>query len=72
MRKHNPIEHDGPLNEAALDPIALEAIGRALRAHYDDLVQPSLPDKFMELLARLEAEERLSNADRLLQGRTGR
>jgi hypothetical protein len=60
MRKRNPMEHDGPLNEAALDPVALEAIGRALRAHYDDLVQAPLPDKFLELLARLEAEQRLS------------
>jgi hypothetical protein len=39
---------------ACPDPKALEAIGRALAAHYADLVQAPLPDKFAELLARLE------------------
>ena len=43
--------------EAALDPKVLEAIGRALKAHYDELVQAPLPEKFLELLARLEAAE---------------
>jgi Anti-sigma factor NepR len=36
------------------DPKAAEAIGRALEAHYADLVQAPLPDKFLDLLARLE------------------
>jgi len=35
-----------------------EAIGRSLRAHYDDLIHAPVPDKFLELLARLEAQER--------------
>ena len=35
----------------------LETIGRALKAHYDDLVHAPLPDKFLDLLARLEKEE---------------
>jgi hypothetical protein len=39
---------------AAPDPKALEAIGRALEAHYASLVQAPLPDKFVDLLARLE------------------
>jgi hypothetical protein len=39
---------------AAPDPKAVEAIGRALAAHYADLVQAPLPDKFMQLLTRLE------------------
>ena len=51
----NPAQAD-----AALDPKALEAIGRALKAHYDDLVEAPLPDKFAELLARLEVEEELA------------
>jgi len=42
----------------APDPKAVEAIGRALAAHYAALVQAPLPDKFAELLARLEVEER--------------
>ncbi|HEY5204684.1 MAG TPA: NepR family anti-sigma factor [Roseiarcus sp.] len=32
---------------------AVQAIGRALEAHYADLVQAPLPDKFLQLLARL-------------------
>ena len=35
----------------------LEAIGRALKAHYDDLLDEPLPAKFLELLDRLEAAE---------------
>lgn len=45
---------------AAPDPKALEAIGRALEAHYADLVQAPLPEKFAELLARLDVGERVS------------
>jgi hypothetical protein len=33
---------------------AVQAIGRALEAHYADLVQAPLPDKFLQLLTRLE------------------
>lgn len=40
-----------------LDPRSQEAIGKALKAHYDDLVRSPVPDKFMELLDRLEANE---------------
>jgi hypothetical protein len=40
--------------EAVPDPKAAEAIGRALEAHYADLIKAPLPDKFLELLARLE------------------
>jgi hypothetical protein len=29
-------------------------IGKHLRAHYDDIVNEPVPDKFMELLAKLE------------------
>jgi hypothetical protein len=37
-----------------------EAIGRSLKAHYDDLVHAPIPDKFLELLARLEMKEQRS------------
>ena len=40
-----------------LDTRSQEAIGKALKAHYDDLVRSPVPDKFMELLDRLEAKE---------------
>ena len=45
---------------AAPDPKAVEAIGRALAAHYADFVQAPLPDKFMQLLTRLEVGVRVS------------
>jgi len=64
MTKSNPVENptsnaaeDPTLNGAALDPKVLETIGRALKAHYNDLVHAPLPDKFLSLLARLESEE---------------
>jgi Anti-sigma factor NepR len=44
------------LDIAAPDAKAVEAIGRALEAHYASLVQAPLPDKFVELLARLEGD----------------
>ena len=62
VTKLNPTQDDGRHNEAALDPKALEALGRALKAHYDDLVHAPLPDKFVELLGRLEAEEERRSA----------
>ncbi len=33
-------------------------IGQALQAHYDDLVAAPMPDRFLALLAELEAKER--------------
>ena len=44
---------------AAPDPKAVEAIGRALKAHYADLVHAPLPEKFVELLARFEVADRV-------------
>lgn len=41
-----------------LDPKIQEALGRALKAHYDDLVSAPIPDRFLVLLAELEAKER--------------
>lgn len=43
--------------EATLDPKVQESIGRSLRAHYDDIVSAPVPDKFLVLLAQLEATE---------------
>ena len=51
-----------PEQSAAPDPKAVEAIGRALEAHYADLVKAPLPGKFVELLAQLEAQDRVSDA----------
>jgi Anti-sigma factor NepR len=47
-----------PLDTAAApDPKSVEAIGRALEKHYASLIEAPLPDKFVELLARLEREQ---------------
>jgi hypothetical protein len=45
------------LDPAAPDPKAVQAIGRALEAHYASLIHAPLPDKFVELLARLEKDQ---------------
>jgi Anti-sigma factor NepR len=64
MKKSNPVEsttsnreEDTTLNGATLDQKVLDTIGRALKAHYDDLVQAPLPGKFLDLLADLEKQE---------------
>ena len=41
---------------------AVQAIGRALEAHYADLVQAPLPAKFLQLLARLDDDKSASKA----------
>ncbi|RBP09869.1 hypothetical protein DFR50_12069 [Roseiarcus fermentans] len=43
--------------EAPTNATPLDAIGRALRAHYDDLLREPLPAQFEALLSRLEAGE---------------
>jgi hypothetical protein len=43
--------------EIFLDPKVQESIGRSLKAHYDDIVNAPVPDKFLVLLAQLEAQE---------------
>jgi len=40
-----------------LDPKVQDAIGRGLKAHFDDLVSAPIPDRFLALLAELEAKE---------------
>jgi len=43
--------------EPVLDQRVQDAIGRSLKAHYDDLVKAPIPDRFLVLLAQLEAKE---------------
>ncbi len=47
---HPPTEGTGPKMNSAIQ----HEIGKHLRAHYDDIVNEPVPDKFMELLAKLE------------------
>ncbi|KFC70892.1 hypothetical protein FG93_02649 [Bosea sp. LC85] len=54
---------DEPDFEAILDPRVQESIGRSLKAHYDDLINAPIPDKFLVLLAQLEAKESRSSAE---------
>ena len=55
---------DGIGKQAAprgLDARSLERIGSSLKAHYEDLVRTPIPDKFLELLDQLEANEPTSS-----------
>ena len=50
------------MNETNMDLPDLDArtkslLGRALQSHYDDLVNAPIPDRFLVLLAQLEAKE---------------
>ncbi|MDP3546827.1 MAG: NepR family anti-sigma factor [Phreatobacter sp.] len=44
--------------DIVLDPRIQDAIGKSLKAHYDDLIKAPMPDRFLVLLAELEAKER--------------
>ncbi|WP_262332152.1 NepR family anti-sigma factor [Bosea sp. BH3] len=50
-------EGDNDDFDMVLDPKVQESIGRSLKAHYDDIVNAPVPDKFLVLLAQLEATE---------------
>lgn len=52
------LANDKPLNRVALDQKVLDAIGRALKAHYDAPVDGPLPKRIFDLLDQLEKEER--------------
>jgi hypothetical protein len=54
---HAPAEEPVHAGEATLDPKIQDALGRSLKAHYDDLVKAPIPDRFLVLLAELEAKE---------------
>ncbi len=58
--KFEPLDVTAPDPKSLPDPRAVEAIGRALEAHYANLVQAPLPDKFVELLGRLKGEDTVS------------
>lgn len=47
--------------DVALDPRIQEAIGKSLKAHFDDLLSAPIPDRLLVLLAELEAKERLDD-----------
>ena len=49
---------DSNVRVTTLDGKPLDALGRALRSHYDDLLRQPLPARFEMLLAQLDAEEK--------------
>ena len=40
-----------------LNDAVQETIGRSLKAHYDEIAREPIPDRFLVLLAQLEAQE---------------
>jgi Anti-sigma factor NepR len=50
--------HDDTKQPGEMNAKVQDAIGRALKAHYDDLVSAPVPDRFLVLLAELEAKEK--------------
>lgn len=47
-----------PEDGVYLDPKIQEQLGRAFRSYCDDLLRQPIPDKFVVLLAQLEARQR--------------
>ena len=43
---------------AEVSPLVVDAVGRALQAHFQAIADMPLPDRLMVLLAELEARER--------------
>ncbi len=62
LEKAEPSEGKEQERDLALDPRVQESIGRSLKAHYDDLINAPIPDKFLVLLAQLEAQEQRASA----------
>ncbi|WP_363350779.1 NepR family anti-sigma factor [Methylocystis echinoides] len=54
---HGDDQVDG-VDVAFLEPHIQEQLGRVLRSFCDDLIQQPIPDKFVVLLAQLEAKQR--------------
>lgn len=46
------------IDGAILEPHIQEQLGRVLRSFCDDLIHQPIPDKFVVLLAQLEAKQR--------------
>jgi hypothetical protein len=56
--EHEDGERDDESQDIELDPRIQDAIGKSLKAHYDDLISAPIPDRLLVLLAELEAKER--------------
>ncbi len=45
-------------NGVEVSPLVIEAVGKALQSHFQAIAEMPLPDRFLVLLAELEARER--------------
>lgn len=45
-------------NDTEVSPLVVEAVGKALHAHFQSIAEMPLPDQLLVLLAELEARER--------------
>jgi len=59
MKKDNAVESRGkPGRKNGNDPLGANSeIGRKLRQYYDDLLSDDIPDRFAQLLSKLEKVE---------------
>jgi Anti-sigma factor NepR len=57
MRQSNSVKNS-PADDPPLDAKVLDALGRALTAHYEDVVRAPLPNRLLDLLDDLEKKER--------------
>ena len=49
---------DEDASDAEVSPLVVEAVGKALHAHFQAIADMPLPDRLLVLLAELEARER--------------
>jgi hypothetical protein len=56
--KEPELGENGLEDEVALNPRIQEELGKALRTFSQDIVNQPIPDRFLALLAQLEAKER--------------
>jgi hypothetical protein len=55
-------DEDGQEGGANLSPLVVDAVGKALQAHFRAISDMPLPDRLLVLLAELEARERNSDS----------
>lgn len=58
IEKQVDVEQVDGVETAFLEPHIQEQLGRVLRSFCDDLIHQPIPDKFVALLAQLEAKQR--------------
>jgi len=58
MRQTEADQQLDGVDVAFLEPQIQEQLGRVLRSFCDDLIRQPIPDKFVVLLAQLEAKQR--------------